>query len=82
MADAKDSKRAAFIKDHLSWAFKAMKDGVNLKGYFYWSLIDNFEWDKGFTPRFGLVEVDYKTFRRSVRSSAMEYKKIIENRSV
>ena len=82
LADTKDGKRAVFIKDHLSWAFKAMKDGVNLKGYFYWSLMDNFEWDKGFAPRFGLVEVDYKTFKRNIRSSAMEYKKIIENRSV
>jgi len=82
LADANDSKRAAFIKDHLSWAFKAIKDGVDLKGYFHWSLMDNFEWDKGFAPRFGLMEVDYKTFKRSVRPSAFAYREIIENRSV
>ncbi|OGI98610.1 hypothetical protein A3H53_01170 [Candidatus Nomurabacteria bacterium RIFCSPLOWO2_02_FULL_40_10] len=82
LADAKDVKRAKFIENHLRAASQAMKDGVDLKGYFYWSLMDNFEWNKGFAPRFGLVEIDYKTFRRSVRSSAMEYKKIIENRLV
>ena len=78
LADSEDKKRGGFIKDHLNFALKAMKDGVKLRGYFHWSLLDNFEWQKGFGPRFGLVEVDYKTMKRTVRPSAKEYKKIIE----
>jgi len=54
-----------------------MAEGVDVRGYFYWSLLDNFEWDKGFWPRFGLVEVDYKTLERRIRPSAWEYRDII-----
>lgn len=78
LADAKDEKRAKFIKDHLFWVHKAIREGVDIRGYFYWSLLDNFEWEKGFWPRFGLVEVDYKTMERKIRPSAWEYKKIID----
>ena len=83
LADADDDKRAKFIKDHLIWIHKAIEEGVDVGGYFYWSLLDNFEWDKGFWPKFGLVEVDYlprgkagKTFERKIRHSAYEYAKI------
>lgn len=79
LADALDQKRAKFIVGHLYWISKAIQEGVDVRGYFYWSLLDNFEWDKGFWPRFGLVEVDYKTMRRKIRNSAWEYKKIIES---
>ena len=82
IADAKDEKRAKFIKEHLKWVHKAISEGVDVRGYFYWSLLDNFEWDKGFWPRFGLVEVDYKTMNRKIRGSALEYKKIIENKGL
>lgn len=82
LADIKDEKRAAFIKDHLQAARQAMKEGVGLKGYFYWSLTDNFEWERGYLPRFGLVGIDYKTMKREIRPSAWEYKRIIESRSV
>ena len=64
-----DSQRSRFIKDHLSWIFKAGSEGVNVAGYLYWSLMDNFEWADGYGPRFGLVEVDYKTLARTVRPS-------------
>lgn len=77
VADAGDRHRARFIREHLRWAHKAIQDGVDVRGYFYWSLLDNFEWDKGFWPRFGLIEVDYKTFARKVRSSAEAYREII-----
>jgi beta-glucosidase len=76
--DAADTKRAQFIKDHVTQMEKAKNEGVDVRGYFYWSLLDNFEWDKGFWPRFGLVEVDYNTQKRTIRDSAWEYKKIIE----
>ena len=77
LADADDSKRIKFIKDHLSWINKAMDEGVDVRGYFYWSLMDNFEWDKGFWPRFGLVEIDYKTFERKPRPSYYWYRDFI-----
>ena len=46
-----------------------MADGVDLRGYFYWSLIDNFEWARGYAPRFGLVHVDYDTQARTPKAS-------------
>lgn len=82
IADAEDKKRAKFIKDHLRWIHKAIEEGVDIRGYFYWSLLDNFEWDKGFWPRFGLVEVDYKTMRRKIRPSTYEYAKICKENKI
>lgn len=78
LADAKDEKRAKFIADHIYWMKKAMQEGIDVRGYLHWSLIDNFEWDKGFWPRFGLIEVDYKTLERKIRPSSYTYKKLIE----
>ena len=77
LADAKDRERSDFIKKHLRYALKAVKEGIDVRGYFYWSLLDNFEWDKGFWPRFALVEVDYKTLERKIRKSALKYRNII-----
>ncbi len=82
LADARDEKRTEFIKDHLKWVHRAISEGVDVRGYFYWSLLDNFEWDKGFWPRFGLVGVDYKTLERKIRPSAWEYAKICKNNSL
>ncbi|MDO8515801.1 MAG: glycoside hydrolase family 1 protein [bacterium] len=80
LADAEDTHRPWFIEKTLHAIAEAMyHDNVDVRGYFYWSLLDNFEWDKGFWPRFGLVEVDYETFARKVRPSAETYKKIIKN---
>ncbi len=79
LADADDDQRGRFIQEHLRWVYKAIQENVNVKGYFYWSLLDNFEWDKGFWPRFGLVEVDYRTQERKIRSSAWKYAKICQN---
>jgi beta-glucosidase len=78
LADARDAQRAAFLREHLDWIKRAMNEGADVRGYLHWSLMDNFEWDKGFGPRFGLVEVNYKTMQRIVRPSAIGYKKIIE----
>lgn len=77
VADARDIIREKFIRDHIAAMKKAMDEGVDVRGYFYWSLLDNFEWDSGFWPRFGLVEVDYKTMERKVRKSAKIYTDII-----
>lgn len=76
VADAKDKIREKFIKEHLFWVKKAIEEGIDVRGYFHWSLIDNFEWEKGFSPRFGLVEIDYKTLERKIRKSAYFYAKI------
>ncbi|MBI2039260.1 MAG: family 1 glycosylhydrolase [Candidatus Niyogibacteria bacterium] len=74
IADAADSKRTAFIQEHLRFVEMAIRDGIDVRGYFYWALTDNFEWDKGFGPRFGLVEIDYETMERRIRPSARSYR--------
>ncbi len=76
LADAEDVNREWFVKQSLSEIHNAIKDGVDVRGYLYWSLLDNFEWDKGFWPRFGLVEIDYKTMERKIRPSAYEYAEV------
>lgn len=82
LADADDSRRAGFIYHHLWEINRAIQEGADVRGYFHWSLLDNFEWDKGFWPRFGLIEVDYETMERKPRGSFYEYKKIIENNEI
>ncbi len=79
VADARDTYREAFIRETLGWVRKAMGEGADVRGYFHWSLLDNFEWANGFWPRFGLVAVDYKTLERKIRPSALVYKKLIED---
>jgi len=78
IADSTDELRPRFIHDSLSAIHRAIEDGMDIRGYFYWSLLDNFEWDKGFWPRFGLVHVDYATQKRTVRPSARLYARIAE----
>ncbi len=82
IADAEDSLRANYITDHLSAVWRALKAGADVRGYFYWSLLDNFEWAKGFGPRFGLVEVNYETQERKVRPSAQVYARIAKRNSL
>ena len=77
IADDSDLKRAAFIEDHLLVTNQAIQDGMNVKGYFYWSLIDNFEWNDGFDVRFGLYAVDYGTQKRTLRTGSLKYRDII-----
>jgi beta-glucosidase len=73
-----DNLRWEFIRDHLKSVHRAMEEGVNVVGYLYWSLLDNFEWDKGFGPRFGLIEMDYLTQKRTVRESARKLAQVCE----
>ena len=70
---SEDPERWAFIREHLQSIHRAIGEGVPVTGYLYWSLLDNFEWDKGFSPRFGLIEMDYKTHQRTVRESAKKF---------
>ncbi|KKW18786.1 MAG: hypothetical protein A2131_00855 [Candidatus Sungbacteria bacterium GWC2_49_10] len=77
IADARDEKRSEFIRRHVDEVMRAKASGVPVKGYFHWSLLDNFEWNDGFWPRFGLFEVDYKTEGRIPKESAKVYAEII-----
>jgi beta-glucosidase len=80
LADSKDTRREKFIKDHLFHVHNAIRQGVDVRGYLYWSLIDNFEWTEGFAPRFGLIEIDREDLlRRKVRYSATQYAEICKN---
>lgn len=78
LADAADSRRAGYLRSHIRAVEQAQAVGVDVRGYFHWSLLDNFEWAEGFTPRFGLVEVDYQTQVRRPRPSAYVYRAIIQ----
>ncbi len=78
LADKEDKYREQFIKDHLFYVHKAMQEGADVRGYFHWSLLDNFEWAEGWEAKFGLFEVDRKTFERKARPSANAYAKICE----
>jgi len=71
-----DNQRWRYIRNHLKYIYRAMKKGVVVTGYLYWSLLDNFEWDKGFKPRFGLVDMNYETYKRTVRKSAVKFSQI------
>jgi beta-glucosidase len=71
-----DEERWRFIAGNLEAMHRAMEQGANIIGYCYWSLLDNFEWDRGFEPRFGLIEVDYATQQRRIRESARRYAEV------
>lgn len=78
LADGEDEHRQWWITQTLIAMQKALNNGVKLEGYLHWSLMDNFEWDKGYWPRFGLVEVDHKTKQRTLRPSAVWFGKVIK----
>ncbi len=80
IADRNDQYRAQYITDHIGQVQKLLARGIDMRGYFYWSLLDNFEWDKGFWPRFGLAEVDRNTQNRAFRPSAKAYQKILKSK--
>lgn len=78
VADAQDRLRSDYIRETLEWLFAARERGAPVFGYLHWSLTDNFEWDRGFAPRFGLIEVNYADLMRTIRPSAWRYKELIE----
>jgi beta-glucosidase len=75
----RDPRRIDYLRRHLLAAGRALSDGVDLRGYFVWSLLDNFEWAMGYPPRFGLVHVDYETQRRTPKESAAWYSEVIRS---
>jgi beta-glucosidase len=74
IANARDDMRRRFIKEHIMWALKAREEGVDVRGYFYWSLTDTYEWEDGFNPKFGLVEINFENQQRRVRPSATVFR--------
>jgi beta-glucosidase len=72
-----DTDRVAFLDAHLRAVREAMDEGVDVRGYYVWSLLDNFEWAEGYHARFGLVHVDYPTQRRTPRASYAWYRDLI-----
>ncbi len=79
IASTNDDRRVRFLINYLKEIFHAISTGADVRGYFHWSLIDNYEWLEGFDARFGLVEVNFKTQKRTPRPSAFVYKSIIEH---
>lgn len=79
VADQTDESRKWWLMHTLMAMTRAQTSGVELLGYLHWSLIDNFEWDKGFWPRFGLIEIEYETGKRKPRPSAIWYAKTLKN---
>lgn len=77
IADADDSLREDYIREHISRIAECLDQGIDIRGYYHWSLIDNFEWIKGFKPRFGLYRVDYDDYSRHARPSVDTYRTII-----
>lgn len=82
LADAADAGRAEYIKRQVAGVWQAIADGADVRGHMYWSLFDNYEWALGFEKRFGLIEVDYQTLKRTIRPSAYVYKEICERNAV
>jgi len=80
LADERDKYREWWIEETLMGISKALEDGIDLMGYTYWSLLDNFEWDSGFWPKFGLVEVDPATKKRSIKKSGYFYRDLIKEK--
>jgi beta-glucosidase len=76
-----DQPRIEYLQMHLAALDEAMQQGVDVQGYFYWSLLDNFEWNSGYLRRFGMVYVDYDTQQRTLKGSALWYRNYLAGRA-
>ena len=74
-----DNDRRNFLQQYLSQVLKAKKEGLNIHGYFIWTFTDNFEWAEGYYPRFGLVYVDFKSLKRTIKASGQWFAKFLSN---
>ncbi|NLD49628.1 MAG: beta-glucosidase [Clostridiaceae bacterium] len=74
-----DERRVNYLNTHLTQVHRAIEQGVNLKGFYLWSLLDNFEWNHGYSKKFGIVHVDLNTQKRTIKDSGYWYKNVIEN---
>lgn len=82
LPDADDDQRPSFIVRHLAAVHRAIQEGVDVRGYFHWTLVDNFEWADGWKLRFGLVALDPETQQRTLRPSASVYARICETNGI
>jgi beta-glucosidase len=73
-----DERRIRYLRNHLYQVQRAIQAGIPVKGYFHWSLMDNFEWTLGYAPRFGLVYVDYETLKRTIKDSGHWFASVIQ----
>lgn len=82
IADARDAQRASFLVRHLAQVADAIAEGFDVRGYYHWTLIDNFEWSEGYEPKFGLYAVELESQRREARASAEVYRTIASSRRI
>ena len=82
MGKVEDLDRVEYFRDYIFAAMRAIEDGVNLKGYFAWTLLDNFEWECGFTERFGIIHVDFKTQKRTPKDSYYFLKNVFKKNQI
>ena len=75
----RDDERIAYCTEVLQWVHRAMADGIDVRGYYLWSLLDNFEWTAGYQARYGILYTDYETLERTPKKSAEWYRNVIAN---
>jgi beta-glucosidase len=79
MSETDDTRRVAFYDDHLKSVLEAQKQGADVRGYFAWSLLDNYEWAEGYSSRFGIVHVDYASQKRTPKGSYRAFQGMLHN---
>ena len=79
VADANDDRRELFIKRYLYAVSETIKNGYDVRGYFYWSLMDNFEWAFGYDMKFGLYEINFQTQQRKLRNGSKTFINYVNN---
>jgi beta-glucosidase len=77
-----DTDRVMYLRNYLTQLQRTIADGAPVKGYFVWSLLDNYEWADGYEKRFGIVYVDFKTQKRTPKLSAKFYRQVIHDNRV
>jgi peroxiredoxin len=82
IADADDDQRALFIRRYLYAMHRAIHDSLDIRGYFYWTLMDNFEWSEGYQMKFGLYEVDFTTQERTLREGSKTFRDMVKKPGV
>jgi beta-glucosidase len=78
----RDERRVRYLRDHLHQVHRTISEGIPVKGYFHWSLMDNFEWALGYGQRFGLIHVDFKTQERTIKDSGRWFAKVINENGI